>query len=177
MRKEYFVLGLASLAVVLAVTLSFGGNSANDKFSLQGMVCIYKNGQLIECKHNLITNAGKDHIKECIGAGSTTSGCRMGYLALANCTNGVSASDTSLCNGQEWTTCGLARADATYNSIGTGNWSHTYQWTSSCDNAIVNATGLFNASSGGTLFAETTFTSVTLMNGDKLNVTYYTWVQ
>ena len=50
----------------------------------------------------------------------------------------------------------------------------TYQWTSTCDNAYVNGTGLYNSTAADKiLFAETNFTSsVTLMNGDKLNVTW-----
>jgi hypothetical protein len=98
----------------------------------------------------------------------------LDQLALANNTVAQSASDTNLQG--EWTTCGLARATGTLTSINTGNWSISYQWTSTCDNVIVNATGIYNTTASGNLFAETTFATTTLQTNDKINVTYYTWV-
>jgi hypothetical protein len=139
---------------------------ANENLKYTGVACIYKNDKLIECKHNLITNRGKDLIKlDMMGSAVVT----LDQLALANNTSPQSASDTNLQG--EWTTCGLARATGTLTSIGTGNWSINYQWTSTCDNAIVNATGIYNTTALGNLFAETTFATTTLMNGDKINVT------
>ena len=65
---------------------------------------------------------------------------------------------------------------STQTDIGTGNWSISHTWTSSCDGRIINATGIYNATAVGKLFAEANFTSVTLNNGDQLTITYYTWV-
>jgi hypothetical protein len=110
---------------------------------------------------------GKDLVKTALGTGSATP---ITKIAVANNTVAQSAADTSLQG--EWTTCGLAAATGTYVSAGTGAWNITYQWTSTCDNVIVNATGLYNATGTNQLFAETTFTTVTLQTNDKLNVTW-----
>jgi hypothetical protein len=131
-----------------------------------GVACIYKNDQLIGCYHNLITNQGKDYIKQDMMG---TAAITLNKLAIANSTTAQSAANINLQG--EWTTCGLARATGTLTSIGTGNWSINYVWTSTCDNAIVNATGIYNETGTDVLFAETTFATTTLMNGDKINVT------
>lgn len=133
------------------------------------------NGNILsyEKTHNVLTDAGKNWIKECIGnfgCGATA----MKYIAVGNGTAPASASTTL--NG-EITTCGMGRASGTYASIGTGNWSITYLWTDSgCNNLGVNSTALFNASSSGTMFMGDTFTLVTLQDTHQLNITITQWV-
>ncbi|MEM3609575.1 MAG: hypothetical protein QXK49_01805 [Candidatus Aenigmatarchaeota archaeon] len=169
-----YILALIIALIALALTLNFNSpvTSTTQSIKYTGVACIYKNSELVTCKHNIITNKGKDLIKtDMMGTGAVT----LDQLAVANSTSAQSASDTDLQG--EWTTCGLARATGALTSIGTGNWSINYQWTSTCDNVYVNATGIYNTTASGNLFAETTWSpTTTLMNGDKLNVTYYTWV-
>ena len=67
----------------------------------------------------------------------------------------------------------------TQNIIGNGNWSIWIQWTSTCDTTYVNSTGIYNGTgvASGSLMAEAHWVPGTILNtGDKLNVTYYTWV-
>lgn len=125
-----------------------------------------------EKTHNILTDAGKNWLRDLIGnwAGGTTA---MKYIAVGNGTAPASGSTTL---NAEITDCGLARASATYTSIGTGNWSQGYLWTSSCNNEVVNTTALFNASSTGTMFMGDSFTSVTLQNTHQLNITITQWV-
>jgi len=169
-----YILALTLVLIALAVIFNFNGStsSASQDIKYTGVACIYKNNELVACNHNIITNRGKDLIKiDMMGTGTVT----LDQLAVANNTVAQSASDTDLQG--EWSTCGLSRTTGTLTSIGTGNWSINYQWTSSCDNVYVNATGIYNTTASGNLFAETTWSpTTTLMNGDKLNVTYYTWV-
>jgi hypothetical protein len=171
--KKKIILAILPLILIAAILTSSAKIQlgVNDNLKYTGVACIYKNDQLIGCYHNLITNRGKDLIKlDMMGQAEVT----LDQLALANNTVAQSATDTNLQG--EWTTCGLARATGTLTSIGIGNWSINYVWTSTCDNVIVNATGIYNTTAPGNLFAETTFPTTTLMNGDKINVTYYTWV-
>jgi len=135
-------------------------------------VCIYHNNQLVACRENLLTNAGKDAIKDRLGSPGNLN--VFDYIAVANNTQPQSTTDTALQG--EWTTCGLARTQGTFASEGIGNWSITAVFSSTCDNVIVNATGLYNASSGGVLFAETTFPTRTLYNGDSIQIKWYIWV-
>lgn len=127
----------------------------------------------IDCYHNTITTVGKNHIEYQLGTGMGSAA--FDYLAIGN-GSAVAAASTSL-NGEK-DECGLTRQQGTYVSDAVaGNWSIQYQWTSTCDSKLVNTTALFNATSAGTMLAGGTFSSaVTLNTGDKLNVTYHTWV-
>jgi hypothetical protein len=161
---------LALVAVALLVNLKAQQVMTGENLKYTGVACVYKNDQLIGCYHNLITNNGKNLIKQDMMGTATVT---LNQIAIANNTVAQSASDTTLQG--EWTTCGLAKATGTLTDIGVGNWSINYQWTSTCNNAIVNATGIYDSVSN-TLFAETTFPTTTLQANDKINITYYTWV-
>jgi hypothetical protein len=185
--NEKYMFGLVVIAATIFVTFSMANNllaaSSGDSgtsLTYHTSVCIYKNGELIgPCSHNLVTDIGKEHLEQCLGAGACGAPTAFTNMTLANCTNGVQASDTTLCNGQDWTACDLGPADTTdgptYVSAGTGAWNITASWTanSGCSDLYVNATGLYNNTH---LFAENNFTSVTLQGGDSINVTWGIWI-
>jgi len=173
MRKILYVLPLVVL--IGAAGLMLRSNTNND---MQGAtliyhsnVCVYKNGELISCSPNVLTNAGKELIEAYLSQGGTLGAVK--YIAVGNGT-APSASSTSLDN--EITDCGLARAAGTYSNVGTGNWSFSYTWTCTCDGVTVNTTGIFNASSGGTMLAGNSFNPSTLYTNDELTVTWRLWV-
>lgn len=119
--------------------------------------------------HNLITNAGKDYISSQIGSTSQSSGAN--YIALSSDTGSPSSSDTTLAS--EITTNGLARAQGTYShTAGTNTFTVSKQFTATGTVTGVQKTGLFTASSAGTMMAENTFTSANLISGDQLTVTW-----
>ncbi len=127
------------------------------------------------CSKNLLTDAGKNLIKDMLSSGS---GAGVDYIGLCNSTAGCTspeAGDTALDN--EYTSSGLTRVQATYGSLGTGNWSEVTTFTATVDDLSTNMTGLFNASSGGTLFAENAFTLVTLQTNDQLTINWTIWVE
>jgi len=176
MKTEYLILpaialilGLLVLAIPSTVPINEGG-----EINYEGFVCVWKNNQLVECKHNLITNVGKNNIKTALGQGTNALSNK---IAIGNCTGACSqtSADTTL-SGEYTTQCSssLAATTGTYNSAGTRAWNITYQWTvdSACANVNVNATGLYNATGSSQLFAEANFTNVLLQGNDKLNVTW-----
>jgi hypothetical protein len=168
------LIAVAALIVLANMSATSPVTNSGEGISYHAYVCVYKNSQLIECGHNLFTNLGKNMTRDLLGQGI---GAKITYVGLANYTgSGMQASDTSLTG--EWGTCGLGRQEGTYSTTGTspGNWTIEKTFTSTCNNAIVNATGLFNSSTGSTLFAEDTFTSTTLQNGDSITVRWYIWV-
>jgi hypothetical protein len=130
---------------------------------------VWVNGEFWDQNSNVITDIGKDHIKQLVGLGISSDA--VNRIVLGNGTAPASG-DTSHSN--EITNCGLAGAAGTYYSEGTGNWTIGYTWTSTCT-IVVNTTGLYNAS-GGTYFAGTTFTAASLTNGDQITVNYTKWV-
>ena len=166
------VMGLAFLSTPLTVPVN-----NNEGLKYTGYVCVYKNDQLVECKHNLITSWGKDAIENVMANGVFLN---ITNISIANSTavGGQVVADTILqgqYNASTSPACGMApTTNVLYWSAGIGAWNISYQWTSACDLVTVNATGLSNGTNGAAnqLFAETTFTSVTLQTNDRLNVTW-----
>ena len=149
-----------------------GPINANGELQYKGQVCVYKNNELVDCNHNILVTTGKTQIQNLLGIGLSAPVTR---ISVGNGTASQAVEDTTL--DSEIADCGLAATTGTYVATGTaGAWNITYQWTvSGCGttpNEVVNTTGLYNATGSGQLFAETTFTGVTLQNNDKLNVTW-----
>jgi len=177
--KKIYELGimLVFLAVIMtAVQVQIGQVTPQ----VQGLhwnseVCIYKNNELIQCEPNILCTGGKNWTRDCIGkflCGSTN----FSIIALGNTTTAQSASDTTLAN--EWTTCNLGRKSGEYTELtgsSDGNWTVSAVWTAN-DACVVNTTGLFNATSSGTMFAQNNFTTVSLQANDQINVTWTIWV-
>jgi len=178
--KEYII----GLCLAIAVISSLGtaalitqpttntGTETDSVITYHSNVCVSKNGKLLSCQSNLLTNDGKDYIRELLGAGSADGAAK--YIAVGNGTN-TSLTDSTL--DAEITTCGLARTTGTYTaSGGNGNWTLSKTFDSTCVLSVVNTTALFNASSGGTLFSGTNFTSASLQSGDQLAITWNVYV-
>ena len=177
MKKEYIVaMAILVLAVALYLTpVSSVIKDTSNSIEYDSMVCIYKNGEEVQCKPNLVTNGGLNFIKDCIGQGLCGTPTNFSIIALGNLSGGSqAATDTTLAN--EWTTCGLTRSPGVYTSIGNGNWSVSKVWTAT-GSCLVNTTALFNATSSGTMFALNNFTTVSLATNDQINVTWTIWVQ
>jgi hypothetical protein len=170
MDKKKSALVLLAIISVIAVSLFQGDKGIR----INSQVCIYKNGQLIDCKHNVITNAGKNATRDRLGTPGSLNAFQ--YLALGNGT-APTATDTSL--NSEITNCGLARALSTvYVLTTTGNWTLSKTWTFTCSTAVpVNTTAIFNDTASGIMFAGTSFTTATLStSGDQLTINYTIWI-
>jgi hypothetical protein len=183
--NEKYIFGLVVVATTIFATISMvsnllvsAGGDTSTSLTYHTAVCIYKNGELIgPCRHNLVSDGGKDFLKECLGTGACGAPTAFTNMTLANCTVSQAPGQTELCGGQDWTSCGMGPDDPTdgptYSSAGTGAWNVSATWTSTCDNVIVNATALYNNT---LMFAQNNFTTVTLMSSDQINVTWGIWV-
>lgn len=151
-------------------------NTSSDSATYGSKVCIYKNNELVECTHNLITTYGLELIKSAVNG--TVGNWNLTNLTLGGNTSAMQTSDTDLAN--IYSNNGLAPAIATYIRIGNGNSSLNYQWTASNSGTYnINSTGIYNVSNaGGHLFSEASFSNTQLSgpNGDKLNITYTWWI-
>jgi hypothetical protein len=185
MNKNFVI--AAILIAFLSVTIySFPMNTIEDNSQLafHSSVCVYKNSELIgPCSHNTMMNTGLNWTIATISQVAVASG-NMSIIALGNLTSAETATLTFINNtasNQAIADCGMAPAAGTVAWVGTGNISITKEWTdASCNNLVVNTTALYNQTANGTaltMFAGKNFaSSVTLQNGDKLNVTWYVWV-
>jgi hypothetical protein len=127
---------------------------------------------IIENKHNLLTNGGRDFI-HAQAYGNTSAGTQGSrYIAVSTDSGSPAAGDTTLTG--EISTNGLGRAAATTNthSAGTNTSVLGITFTASGAHTNVQKSALFNASSSGTMTHENTFTAVTLATNDQLQVTW-----
>jgi len=170
-KKIYAVVGVSVLLllVCLAFIPSTAENNYGDSIDYKGTVCIYKNGELIECNHNILYNSGKNLIRDLVGGGG--SGAVLN-ISLCNATAGcggpvADASETY----SEFAGCGLENSQGTYTALTQdGNWTITKTFTATCDNVETNVTRLQNAT--GTNFAGNSFTLVTLQTNDQLTINW-----
>jgi len=125
----------------------------------------------VGCSGNVVTEAGLNHIKYLVGEGASSEAVK--YLALGN---GSAPTISSTYLDNEITNCGLARAEGTYTSNGVGNWTRSKTWTCTCDGVYVNTTALFNATSGGTMFAGYSFSTRILYENDQLQESWTIWI-
>jgi hypothetical protein len=119
--------------------------------------------------HNLRTNAGSDAQSSQMG-NTAAQAASCNYIAVTNDATAAGATDTTLAS--EITTNGLGRAQGVYaHTAGTSSFTVQKVFTATGTQAS-QKTGLFNASSAGTLCFENTYTQVTVNNGDTLTVTW-----
>jgi len=146
-----------------------------------GMVChkVTRAGGAVEdygCDKNVLTNVGKNHTTSQLFSEPTAVSATdiVDSMVLGN-TSAPQDTDTS--HPGKVSDCGLAEySSLSWSSTGTsdGNVTANHQWTSSCNNVVVNTTGL--ETNGDTYFAGNSFTSVTLQANDQLTVTWYVWI-
>ena len=141
--------------------------------TLDGNQCVYitradGSKEDLGCRHNVLTNVGKNAIRDFIGVGGFTAD--YNYIGIGNDTGVPAAGDTAL--EKEWDACGMTRATATYAALATGNWSMVKTFTSTCDGVVVNASGMFNDTSPGVMLCAANFTQGTLQTSDEITVTW-----
>lgn len=148
-----------------------GGASCAKVIRADGMV------EDLGCEHNYFMDEGKLFIADQIDT-TTADTDSIDVLFLGN---GTSWNTNLATHTDEIFGCSLdgTSIDWTDVSGGTGNLSASHEWTmSGCSSIVVNTTGI-NCSAcdaSAEFFAANNFTqSVTLSDGDKLNVTWYVW--
>jgi hypothetical protein len=168
---------IASAATIIhfqGVRIVEPGDTISDGIPASGyvVVSVVRHGNEIYHyeDHNLITNAGLDFISSQIG--STSTGANgANYIALSSDSTAPAATDTTLTG--EISGSSLDRAQGTYShTAGTNTFTVQKVFTASGTVSAIQKTGLFTASSAGTMMAENTFSSVNLISGDQLTVTW-----
>ncbi|HXG06172.1 MAG TPA: hypothetical protein VNI77_02465, partial [Nitrososphaera sp.] len=125
--------------------------------------------------HNLITEDGVEFLFKQVFQTPTT-GTNATWIALT--TSSASPDDDDASLPSEITAGGLQRALGTVSGVPTGsnhnddNLVISKTFTASQSFTGVQRAGLFTASSGGTMFATNTFSSVNLASGDQLTITW-----
>lgn len=175
------VIGVSALSIFSVSSVPAG--VVNEGLKYTGIACanvIRSDGNVenLGCHHNLVTNAGKEFIKQAMNGTASTN---WDFLNLSIGGNGSAMAATDTILAGLVSANGVNTSTATYAYIGTGNSSLTYLWTASATSGNLNSTAITNVTNAtaanGYIFAEAYFGSNTVLNsGDKLNVTYYWWV-
>lgn len=188
-----YSLGILGLILIIGcVSLIFSTN-VNTSYLIpskgsiyHSKVCVQKNGELVSCGPNTLTDVGKNMIRDQLTGTNTMN---ISWIALCNSTNVTAdgggngcvqpaTSDTVLL-GEYKSLCGLNRSQGTFARLNNGNFSYANTFTATCNNLVTNVTSIFNSSTTGTAtayFAGNNFTSVTLQTNDQLTVTWYVWI-
>jgi hypothetical protein len=149
-------------------------DSTRDSLTMKGyvMVSVVRDSKEIYHyeDHNLITDAGKDFISAQIGSASASAN-GANYVALSSDSTAPAATDTSLAG--EISGNGLDRSQGTYShTLGTNTFTVTEVFSATGAANNIQKSGLFTAASSGTMLAENTFSSVNLISGDQLTITW-----
>jgi hypothetical protein len=167
----YSILSVVILTFIfyLAPNISLDANSQSDSLNYRGDVCVYLNGELVECSHNVLYNSGANLTRDSLGIGGNGEVLNLSLCnATAGCGTPVAAASETY---NEYTGCGLGNVQGAYTSLGqTGNWTVSNTFTASCDNLEVNVTRLQNES--GVNFAGNSFTLVTMQTNDQLTINW-----
>lgn len=179
--KETYGIGILTVLLIGAISMlasnsmTYSGSPVSLEYT--GMVCqkVTRADGLVEdfgCNHNVLTNNGKNMIIYQLFQNASGSN-NISSMVLGNGTQPAVGDAT---HPNKIAECGLTEYATLdwQNATGNGNVTANHQWTSTCDNILVNTTGLETA--GNTYFAGNNFTSVTLQTSDQLTVTWYVWV-
>jgi len=171
--KIIILIGIMLMAFAIGYIIpnkNIGSSTQSTSLNYQGQVCVYKNGELVDCSHNLLYDNGKNITRDILGVGSNAP---ILNISLCNATAGCAVPAAA---GSEafntYTNCGLTSVQGTYATLqnAPGNWSVARTFTSTCDGITTNSTRLANVTGG--IFAGNTFTLVTLQNTDQLTINW-----
>ena len=117
----------------------------------------------------VVTNAGKAEVAALIGADTSGDGTPFDYIAIGTGTTAESASDTALVNE-------IQRAAAVGSRVTVNVTNDTLQlvkdaFTFGASYSITES-GVFNASTGGTMLCRKTFDAINVTADDTLKVTW-----
>jgi hypothetical protein len=130
----------------------------------------------VECMSNpnFFTDDGRNLIMHEIGTGASLGATNV--IALCNISTGGTGAIN--CYGNNTASNGLSNATGTFSQIFhagraiPGNWSISNQFTSTADGVTVNGTALLNGTTqpASVIFANNTFTAVTLNTNDQITI-------
>jgi len=171
------IIGLFTIVVIAAVLLlssvktgKLAGIGEGIKYT--GIMCYQVNDNPPVCSPNTYTNFGMNVTRDALtGSGDVK------YISVGN---GSAVAAATVALDSEINECGVTSyASGTVTALLTsvGNYSIQKQYSVTCGVPLVNTTGIYNASSGNTLFAGDTISpSVSnLASGDTLTITWYIW--
>ncbi len=140
-----------------------------DKTSLRGtfhIAVLGEDGIEKQIVPNTIMNAGKVEISGLIL--TDIGGTAFDYLAIGTGTGAPNATETALL-GEKYRSAGTGSQETTTVTDDTARLTTSVSITSSVS---ITEAGIFNSDSAGAMLARTTFSAVSVNNGDTVNLGY-----
>lgn len=113
---------------------------------------------------NVVVTVGKNYLATWLTA-ATQADYFMRYIALGTGTNAANASDTTLQTELSSRVAGTLTPSSNV-------WQNVASFGPGVDTGAITESGIFSASSGGTMFARQTFAVINKGAGDSLQVTW-----
>lgn len=140
-----------------------------ENIKIKGHIKVYKNGELVTERDNIITTAGKNALAALLNSASAGTSL-VTHMGFGTSTTAVAVGDTAL--GTELSGNGYARV-AVSRSVAGNVVTYTATLTGITASVTVQETGLFSALTGGTLFAHQLTGAVSLSSSsDSLQITW-----
>ena len=134
----------------------------NDGLKMKGRLTIALNDEVVQEVDNLVVTTGKNYVASRIKDASATA---MTHMAIGTGSTAAAAGDTAL--GSE-----SARTTLTSTTVSTNTVVYVDSFGAGTGTGAITEAGLFNASSGGTMFCRTVFSVVNKGADDSMTITW-----
>ena len=134
----------------------------NDGLKMKGRLTIALNDEVVQEVDNLVVTTGKNYVASRIKDASATA---MTHMAIGTGSTAAAAGDTAL--GSE-----AARTTLTSTTVSTNTVVYVDSFGAGTGTGAITEAGLFNASSGGTMFCRTVFSVVNKGADDSMTITW-----
>ena len=130
-----------------------------------------KDNELTEYRHrkNTVVTAGRRWVLERIQSSSTPTET-FNNMAIGRSTDSIGTDNTGL--ESEFNRTDIGTMTTTNLTSNPPSWAAQTSWATDEGNTTLGEVGLFNSSSGGTMLARATFTTIDKADSNTLSITY-----
>ena len=136
-----------------------------DDLQLTGALQISLNNEIVHQCDNLVVTAGKNWVAGRFKDGSIPD--EMSHMAIGSADTAAAAGNTALAT--ELNRIALTNAGGT---VSTNTVQYDASWTSAAAAYAIKEAGIFNAATGGTMLARTTFAVINKGTDDTVSISW-----
>ena len=136
-----------------------------DDLEITGALQISLNNEIVHQCDNLVVTAGKNWVASRFKDGSIPD--EMSHMAIGSADTAAAAGNTALAT--ELNRIALTTDGGT---VSTNTVQYDASWTSAAAAYAIKEAGIFNAASGGTMLARTTFAVINKGTDDTVSITW-----
>jgi hypothetical protein len=134
----------------------------DSSLKLTGHLSVSINGEVVQEIPNLVVTTGKNYVASRMKDATATA---MSHIAIGTGSSAAAAGDTTL--GTE-----AARVALTSTTVSTNTVTYVGTFAAGSGTGSITESGIFNASSAGTLLCRTVFGVVSKASSDQMSITW-----